>query len=273
MKYTNKYNLPDRVIRVIQGKYKNKRPDPFRMSVTDLINEPLIRTLQIEKWDELVRDYSDFLTMVQGTALHDRYEMLADEDDDCETKLENPVGNFILVGKADNKRDDYILDVKQTAVYNPLYKIPDWTAQGNVYVWQRRVRGEEINRILIDVWYRNWQEKNKHWRNYPPIPYEELSLKVWTQQEQDDYINSQVEFHTMASHDECSEQQKGIRWEAFKNKNKTNCKVGSSFDEVQKWVNKQDKKDAYRIEKSPPKFCIKYCKSRSICPFNKGEMK
>jgi len=271
MKYTNKYNLPDRVIRVIQGKYKNTRPDPNRMAVVDLIKEPLIRTLYVERWDDVVRDYSDFLIMVQGTALHDRYELVADEDDDAEHKFEDKVDGFLLVGKADNKRDDYILDVKQTAVYNPIYKKDDWTKQGNIYVWQRRKRGEEINHLYVDCWYRNWQEKNIHWRDYPKIPYEEIELPIWTFEEQENYIKSQIEYHHMNPHIECSNKQKGIRWEAYKNKNKTNSKVGDAYGGVKEWVDKQDKKDTYKIVKSEPVVCKKYCKSRSVCPYMKGK--
>lgn len=270
MKYTNKFNLPDRVVKVIQGKYVNKKPESNRMSVTDLIKEPLIRTLYIEKWDDLVVDVSDFIQATQGNSLHSRYEMMADEDDDAEHKLEDVVDGFILVGKADNKRDDYILDVKTVKVYGPSYKLDDWARQGNVYIWQRRKRGEAISRLLVDAWYRDWAESNISWKNYPKVGYEEFSLPVWTFEQQEEYIKDQIHFHTMMSHTECSDQQKGIRWEVYKNKNKTNSKVEHSKEAAEKWAAKQDTKDTYRVEKSKPIFCIRYCKSRSVCQYKKG---
>ncbi len=277
MKYTNIYNLPDRVIRVITGKYKNKKPENTRMSVTDLIEEPLPRTLYIERWDDLVRDYSDFLTMVQGTALHDRYEMVAEDDDDPEHKFEDIVGNFLLVGKADNYRDRVIFDVKQTGVYGPPYKINKWTAQTNIYAWQRRKRhikgAEAVDRILIDIWYRNWQESKKYYKGYPQIPYEEIELDLWTFEQQQGYIESQIENHSVNSHKECSNKQKGVRWEIYKNKNKTPTKVESSREEASKWIEQTNstlyKTDLFTIKKSEPKFCNTYCKSRSVCDYVK----
>ena len=273
MEYTNKYNLPERVIRVIQGHFKNpKKPEPNRMSVTDLIHEPLIRTLYIEKWDDIVVDWSDFILPTEGNALHDRYEMFADEDDDAEHKLEDVVDGLILVGKADNKREDYILDVKQIKVYGPQYKLKDWERQLNTYCWMWRKRGEIINKLLVDVWYRDFSDSNTFWKNYPKIAYEEISLPVWSYEQQEEYIHDQMQFHIMASHQECSEEQKGTRWEIFKSKNKTPTKVKHSEDAAQLWVDKQDKKDKYIIKKSEPKFC-RYCKSRSVCVYYRKENK
>jgi len=270
MKYTNKYNLPSRIIRVITGKYKNRKPEPIRMSVTDLIEEPLPRTLFIEKWDDIVRDYSDYLTMVQGTALHDRYEMVAEDDDDTEHKFEDIIGQFLLVGRADNYRDNSILDVKQTAVYGPQYKIDKWTAQTNIYAWQRRKRGFDVDKILIDVWYRNWQLKNIYWRDYPPIPYEEIELDLWTFEQQQSYIESRIKLHSENPYKECSNKQKGVRWEAYKNKNKTPSKVGGTYVELEEWAETEERLNSklhIDIKKSEPKTCTTYCKSRSVCDY------
>ena len=238
------------------------------MSVTDLIKEPLIRTLYIEKWDDIVADWSDFILPTQGNALHDRYEIFADEDDDAEHKLEDVIDGLILVGKADNKREDYIVDVKQIKVYGPQYKLNEWEKQLNIYCQMWRQRGEVINRLLVDIWYRNFSDSETHYKNYPPIAYEEIKLPIWTFEQQKEYIKEQIHFHIMASHQECSDEQKGIRWEVYKNKNKTPTKVEQSENEAQSWANKQDKKDKYTVKKSKPKFC-RYCKSKSVCPYYK----
>jgi len=272
MIYTNKYNLPDRVIKVIKGNRKDKPPDINRMSVTDLIDEPLPRSLYINQWDKIIRDYSDFLTMVQGTALHERYEMVAGDDDDAEHKFEDKIGNYTLVGMADNYFDKTILDVKQTSCYGPQYKIDKWTAQTNIYAWQRRKRGMEVNKILIDVWYRNWKEGNKYWKNYPQIPYECIELDLWTFEQQQAYIESQIEYHYMNPMVECSNKQKGIRYEAYKGNNKTPSKVGDTREEVQEWVRKQPNSLVFTIKTGKPVFCMLYCKAGSVCPYNKREL-
>lgn len=278
MKWKNQYNLSDRVIRVIKGRYKkDRRPEKNRLSMTDLPDDPLQRALYINHWDDIVRDYSDLLTMTQGNALHERYEMYSADDDDVEHKLEDAISEMIVVGKADNYFKPTILDVKQTGVYGPKYRIPKWTKQLNMYSWQRRKREQAVHELLADVWYRDWKQKNIHWRDYPPIPYECIKLDLWSFETQDEYIRSQVQKHlSYPVYDtpeeytiSCSNEQKGIRWEAYKGKNKTPTKVGT-FDEVNQWC-LQQQPQKFEIRKSSPVFCERYCKSRSICPFSKGE--
>lgn len=287
MQWTNKFSLPDRVIRTIQGKYKERKPELNRLSITDLIDEPLPRILYINHWDDIVRDYSDMLTMVQGISLHSRYEMCAGDDEDTERKFEDVVEGIIVVGKADSYFGGTLLELKQTGVYGPKYRLPKWEKQMNCYAWQRRIREtaswtggiEEVNELLVDVWYRDWKQGNIYWRDYPSIPYECISLNLWDFKTQDDYIHSQVQKHLdhpVFDKPEmytkpCSDAQRGIRFEAYKGKNKTPTKVGT-FEEVEIWCNQQKEgRFKFDIRKSEPIFCNRYCKSRSVCPFAKGE--
>jgi len=275
-KWINPHNLPDRVLRVIQGKYKERKPELNRLSITDLPDDPLQRVLYINHWDDIVRDYSDMLTMVQGISLHSRYEMCATDDEDAEHKLEDAISEIIVVGKADSYFDDILLEVKQTGVYGPKYRLPKWEKQLNCYAWQRRKRKQEVNELLVDVWYRDWKQGNTHWRDYPEIPYECISLDLWDFDTQDEYMRGQVQKHLSYPvfdkpeqyEHPCSDEQRGIRFEAYKGKNKTPTKVGT-LDEVNKWCQQQNM--LFDVRKSEPVFCLRYCKSRSVCPFAKGE--
>lgn len=277
MIWENCHNLPDRVIRVLKGRYKDRKPELNRLSITDLIDDPLPRILFINHWDEIIRDYSDLITMVQGIALHSRYEGCATEDEDAEHKYEDVVDGIIVVGKADMSWAQTVLELKQTGVYGPKYRLPKWTKQMNCYAWQRSTRGGEVNELLVDVWYRDWKQGNVYWRDYPAIPYECICLDLWSFEKQDKYIRSQVQkhlAHPVFDNPEqyekpCSDKQRGIRWEAYKGKNKTPTKVGDTFDEVRLWCEQQPQK--FEIRQSNPIFCEMYCKSRSICPFAKGE--
>ena len=286
MRFTNIHNLPPRVIRVINGKYKYKPPEPNRLSVTDLIDDALVRVLYIHHHDLIVRDYSDMLTMVQGTALHDRYEANATDDEDVERKLEDAIGDMLVVGKADIYFDETIDDVKQTGVYGPKYRIDKWTKQLNVYAWQRRRRKEasakgsveEVNKLLIDVWYRDWKLNKAYYKDYPPIPFEVIELELWPFDKQDEYVKSQVQKHVnypvFDTPDQyeipCSDKQRGLRWEAYKGKNKTPTKVGDTREDVESYTRTQPQYK-WSIRQSEPVFCNCYCKSRNICPFNKGK--
>ena len=282
MKWTNKYSLPDRIIRVLKGRYKEHRPELNRLSITDLIDDPLPRILFINHWDDIVRDYSDLITMVQGISLHSRYEECASESADVEHKFEDVIDGVIVVGKADWFEEPLLLELKQTGVYGPKYRIPKWTKQMNCYAWQRRMRNtnkrasdgvERVEELGVDVWYRDWKQGNVYWRDYPPIPYEYIRLDLWDFDKQDKYIRSQVQKHLAhlifdkpeQYEHPCSDKQRGVRWEAYKGKNKTPTKVGDTYDEVNLWCQQQPQK--FEIRKSNPVFCERYCRSRSICPF------
>ena len=276
MIWENRHNLPDRVIRVLKGKYKDHRPELNRLSITDLIDDPLPRILFINHWDDIVRDYSDLINMVQGISLHSRYEECASESADVEHKFEDVIDGIIVVGKADWWEEELLLELKQTGVYGPKYRIPKWTKQMNCYAQQRRSRGYEVNELGVDIWYRDWKQGNTYWRDYPPIPYEYINLDLWDFETQERYIHSQVQkhlAHPVFDNPEqyekpCSDKQRGIRFEAYKGKNKTPTKVGT-YDEVNQWCQQQSIK--FDVRKSSPVFCERYCKSRSVCPFAKGE--
>lgn len=277
MIWTNQYNLSDRVIRTLKGNYKDYKPELNRLSITDLIDDPLPRILFINHWDDIVRDYSDLLTMVQGIALHSRYEDCAGGDEDTEHKFEDVIEGIIVVGKADSYFNNIVLELKQTGVYGPKYRLPKWTKQMNMYAWQRRKRGDEVNELLVDIWYRDWKQGNTHWKDYPAIPYECIRLDLWSFEKQDKYIRSQVQKHLALvpcerpdQYDKpCSDEQRGIRFEAYKGKNKTPTKVGT-LDEVNQWCQTQ-LPQKFDIRKSEPVFCLRYCKSRSVCPFAKKD--
>jgi len=276
MEWLNQHNLSDRVIRVLKGKYKEHKPELNRLSITDLIDDPLPRILFINHWDDIVRDYSDLITMVQGISLHSRYEECASENVDTEHKFEDVIDGIIVVGKADWWDEPLIGELKQTGVYGPKYRIPKWTKQMNMYAWQRRIREYPVEELGVDVWYRDWKQGNTYWRDYPPIPYEYISLDLWSFDKQEEYIHSQVQKHLAHPvfdkpemyEKPCSDKQRGIRWEAYKGRNKTPTKIGT-LDEVNQWCLAQPQ--LFDIRKSNPVFCERYCKSRSICPFSKGE--
>jgi len=151
----------------------------------------------------------------------------------------------------------------------------------NCYGWQRRKRDIPVEELLVDIWYRDWKQGNIHWKDYPEIPYECISLDLWDFETQDDYIRSQVCKHLEHPvYDKpedyttpCSDEQRGIRWEAYKGKNKTPTKVGSTYAEVNTYCDKvcREQRVSFDIRKSEPVFCNLYCRSRSICPFAKGE--
>lgn len=158
MKWTNKYNLPERVIRQISNVHK---PNPERISITHLIDCPRERQLMIDHWDNLELDYSDFLQTLLGISVHARQDSLAKGTDvESEIKFEDKVGLFIVVGKADNydSKDAVVRETKVKAVGVLEYEsfIVEVTKQLNCYAWQLRKRNFPVKKLELDVYYRDW---------------------------------------------------------------------------------------------------------------------
>jgi hypothetical protein len=161
MKLLNKYNLPPRIVRQISTLHK---PEPNRISVTSLIGCPRERQLQIDKWVEITLDYSDFLPTLLGISLHERQDRLSEKVDEVESevKYEDKIGQFTVVGKADNydTESKIIRETKVKAVGVLGYDsfIEEVERQLNVYAWQRLKRGFQVNGLELDVYYRDWVE-------------------------------------------------------------------------------------------------------------------
>lgn len=161
MKWTNKHNLPSRVIKQLGVIH---RPQKDRISITHLIGSPRERTLLMDKWDDVVLDYSDFLSTICGISVHDRQNRLDKNSDDVasEVKYEDKVGSITVVGRSDNYdiKEKVIGETKVKAVGCLKYKefIQDVEFQLNCYAWQRIKRGFEVNGLRLDVYYRDWIE-------------------------------------------------------------------------------------------------------------------
>ena len=160
MKYTNVHNLPDRIIRQLPVYYP---PKEKRISVTDLINPPRIRTLQIEKWDQIEIDYSDLLSTIFGLSLHERQDRLVSSDEESETKFEDIIDGITLVGRSDNYdlAEKVIRDTKVIPVDRLNFQdfFTELEKQLNIYAYQRRLRDQEVKGLEGDFYFRDWKKR------------------------------------------------------------------------------------------------------------------
>lgn len=163
MIYTNKYNLPDRVIQQLN---LIRKPEKGVLHVTNLLSSPREYNLLLENWDSLTFDYSEALDTLLGTALHQLQEASAKKTSNIisEIPLESKIGLFKIVGSADNyDKDTGILrDTKLRKVgafMFPSFK-DDLTKQLNAYTYLLRLKGYEVKAIEADVYYRDWNYKD-----------------------------------------------------------------------------------------------------------------
>jgi len=235
---TNNKNLPQEFVKTI----KCYPPKPERMSVTHLIDEPLIRTLQIECWDDIIVDASDYVLMMLGISFHKQMENESDEY--SEKKYEDLIDGMTLVGKADlynptENRINFInyksggdiiteqavipsnsiSDWKVTSVWTLIYKdrIKEWEKQLNVYAFQHRLRNLQVDKLQIHCILRDWSERQaQREKDCPKNNFVTINIPLWTFEEQERYVKEQLEFHAMNPREECSSENK---WEKTKVRN------------------------------------------------------
>jgi hypothetical protein len=286
MKRNNIYNLPQRVLDVIDGLNPIRpRPDKNVVHVTDLLLPAYAWNLYREKWDEITEDYSDYLISVQGDALHEAYKKyLPDFFYYRERHFEQEIDGVKLVGTCDvyDTREDELVDLKQTSVWSPGYKLEDYTKQTNCYSWFLNKEGKTVKKISIDVWYRNWNLKDST-RNheYPSTSFETIDIPVWPIEKTEQFIKDQIEYLTMCK-DPCSRQDKWQKFSAMRSTNgKEKVTPDKNFDtreEAERWIanwtpaasclkSMPKGKISWRIKNGEPLSCLRYCKARSACSF------
>lgn len=167
MNFTNKNNLPERIIRLLP---KPRQPKPDRFSVTQLIDSPRIRTLQLKNWEEIERDYSDLLPTLIGMAMHERSERLSLDEETTEQKIETRIAGVTLVGKSDCyvENEETVRDTKTKGVGFASYgdaKL-EIERQLNCYAFQLRTIGKKVSKLESDIFYRDW----KLWEMRKDIP-------------------------------------------------------------------------------------------------------
>jgi len=286
MKLTNNKNLPQEFVNAI----KLYKPDPDRMSVTHLIDEPLIRTLQIEKWDEIVVDASDYVLMMLGISFHKQMENESDEH--SERKYEDLIDGIALVGKADlyRPKTQSIEDYKVTSVWTIIFgdRIKEWEKQLNVYCYQYRSRGLPVAKLQIHCILRDWSEtRAQREDDYPKNNFVTINIPIWSIEEQMEYIEQQLEFHRMCPKGECSPEskwQKETKWAVMKEGRKSALRVLDTEEDAIKWCELKGygkvinnsitlgKDLSAKIVERPGECtrCLKYCAVRSVCEFAGG---
>lgn len=167
-------------------------------------------------WDEIVWDYSDFLQADEGTRLHTVAERASQCISGAETELaleqEVSAGGWTLAGRVDHFENGVIIDHKFAKVGYAQMHGKSLEQQLNCYAWLLRTGGREVVGLEGDINLNNWD-----WRlatfgcpyPYPPIPYENIKVSLWSLGEQRAFILKRLEAHTLLAGSRCSDEE---RW-------------------------------------------------------------
>lgn len=297
MQYTNKFNLPDPVVKALTE--DNYTRGESNRSVTQLIDSPRAVILKHEHDHEIVEDVSDRIWIALGNATHLMFEKYAGGKYNAEERLFAEVDGWTISGAVDVQHSDggvvNIQDYKCTNVWSVIYDkdAPDgqWAKQLNMYAWlAEEMKGVTIGDLSIIVVLRNWDLRSSEKdRNYPQSPIMQLPIPKWPKEARDQYVKDRVRIHQEAEFERltggnlplCTDEERWVkndgRFAVKKGKNKRALpgSVCDSREEAEAFIEKRQQKladdgkkpeDLWVDERfKEPGRCRRYCNAAPWC--------
>jgi len=284
MIYTNNYNLPDAILKVIIKDNYKRGKDGY--SVTELINSPRIVHLQRRYDAELVEDAMDSIWSVFGSAVHHLMETHASDGDFAEQRYYITHRERTIGGMIDAYNHGTITDYKVTSAYSIVYKskIKGWTEQLNLYGYILRQNGIEVNRLHIAAFLRDWdRNKARAQADYPKTPFIVVPIELWSDEQCLEFIDERVMMliacETLSDEDliECTKEEMWVRdstWAVMKEGRKSAVRLFSEEDDAVCFMDQAQDDKQYLVErKGQPTRCIDYCSCNSKCSIYQDYLK
>lgn len=278
MKLTNKYGLPEPVVKALTRSEYSKGES--NRSITQLIDSPRVRILRQENWENLEEDVSEKMWAVLGSAAHKMFEDTGDENHLTEERLFTEVEGWVISGAIDVQKIEpdgvTIMDYKTTSVWSVILGKKEWEYQLNCYAYLvRQSKGLNVKSLKVIAILRDWRAKDADTKDdYPKAPIVEIDIPLWSDQEQDAYVQQRVELHQKAEFDrltgaelpDCSDAERWAKpsiWAVKKIGNKRALKLYTSEEEA-----RADLQDGQEIEFRPgePTRCVSnWCRVNASC--------
>ena len=291
MRLTNRYNMPQSFVTLVESLiYDPRESDPNRISITTLINNPRVRLLTLQHWDEIEEDVSNHLWRIMGNAVH--YVMAKIEDNKeksknqlIETKIIEVVDGLTIVGKLDLYDGNLksIEDYKFTSVFSAqMGEHDDWENQLNPYAWLLRKSGFVVEKAYINAILKDWRKSETlRYDDYPPIPFKRIPVKLWDFDKQQAYVEERVRLYKLAMSQPieklpiCSDTERWYepgKYAIYKNENKTATRLLDTPETAAQYmaeVQAKDTKSTYRIDHRPglDRKCTNYCLANKYCSY------
>ena len=194
---TNKYNLPDVLMRFARG--KNYSKGDAKLSVTELIDSPRVVALKHKHFDEMEQDVSDTVFSLFGTAVHHILEKYSESDVIKEQRYFKEINGWKISGAIDRQvitpHGRIIEDWKVTSSYTVMAGKIDWEYQLNLYAYLVRAHGHEVSGLKINAIVRDWARRNVGKTDYPETPIVQIDVPLWSFEDQDNFIKQRIALH------------------------------------------------------------------------------
>ena len=279
---TNNHNLPQTLVNLAERRnYTRGKSD---RSITQLIDSPRVSILRMANDNKIQEDVIDTFWANLGSALHHITEKGADDKHIVEERLFLEIENWTVSGAIDVQRieDDNsitVMDYKFTSVWAVKNPKLDWERQLNCYAYLvHECKGKEIKELQVIAFLRDWNRNNaKRDQSYPQQQIMVVPIKLWSYEEQRNYLKDRTIKHREALQDyafekgmsECSPEERWQREDTYAVKKKKNIralKVFNNMEDAKKLA--KEKGDEYEVEEriGIPVRCVdNYCKVNTWC--------
>jgi len=200
MKLTNKYNLPQTFVNVLQR-------DPYtkgkaNLSVTEMINSPRIVMLTKQYGDQLVEDVTDRIWSLFGTAVHNVLEKGKDDNHIVEQRLHAEMDGWHISGAIDLQIIDpdgiTVNDWKVTSVWAVMNDKPEWEQQLNIYAWLiEKIKKVPVKKLEIVAILKDWKGRETK-QDYPESQVKVVDIPLWTTEQRESFIKERINLHSNA---------------------------------------------------------------------------
>lgn len=282
---TNKYNTPD-IMQDVFNEPPRHSAGRSDYSATSLVKPPRILQLQKRYGHQIVEDYRDKWHLFVGSALHEYVErklMRMPEKYIVEQKLTEFINDrkVVAIPDAYDTQNDIIYDHKSATswAWNSDHK-EEYEQQLNINAWFMRQSGYQPERACLNMWTKDWSigmSRFKDAADYPPNPMWIQDVPLWSEQEQEDFINARIDLHK--EYEEVSDEElppctKEEMWAkdssfAVKAPNVYKAKrVLKTRKEAEDWLrNCRAAKSDWYIEERPGERvrCADYCNVKKYC--------
>jgi len=203
---TNKHNLPQTFVNVLRRPTYSK--GKANISVTELISSPRIVQLRKMHAEEIEQDVSDMVWSIFGTAIHGVLEHGRDKNHLVEERLHTEVDGWSISGAIDLQivnEDGTITvnDYKTVGAWSVMNEKIDWELQLNIYAWLvRKVKEANVSGLEIVAIIRDWSRRDAAIKaSYPDAPVKVIPIRLWSYEEQQDFVEGRVSMHSNALFD------------------------------------------------------------------------
>lgn len=280
MKLTNKFNLPDTFINVIQ------RPTYSRgdseISVTEILSPPQLVQLRRRHAEDIEEDAADRVWSLFGSACHNILQHGADSNHIVEERLFTTFEGWRISGQIDLQEIQpdgtlVISDYKVTSAWAVQQEKTEWVDQLNLYAWLvETTKSVSVSGLQIVGIVRDWSRRDAaNKEGYPQAPIVVLDIPLWDHETREQFVRTRLNLHNEANFAVVSGQmpactsdemwEKPTTYAVMKEGGKRAKRVFESLDKAEAFLAEQKGTHYVETREGGRTRCESFCQVASFC--------